>query len=134
MTSIPASRNARAMIFAPRSCPSSPGFATTTRKGLFIVLISRRASSIDDRCAILTKYLPQHVANLADGGLGPDGAHHGRHHIGGAHGSFLPLFEGTSPLRGRPRAANGLSALDLTLGEARVEHEGFEGQRRLRID
>src|SRR4051812_27764854 len=31
MTSMPASRNARAMIFAPRSCPSRPGFATTTR-------------------------------------------------------------------------------------------------------
>src|SRR5689334_15402945 len=28
---MPASRSARAMIFAPRSCPSSPGFATTTR-------------------------------------------------------------------------------------------------------
>src|SRR5919108_1562639 len=31
MTSIPASRSARAMILAPRSCPSSPGLATTTR-------------------------------------------------------------------------------------------------------
>src|SRR5919197_67061 len=31
MTSIPASRSARAMIFAPRSWPSSPGFAITTR-------------------------------------------------------------------------------------------------------
>src|SRR4051794_33948559 len=31
MTSIPASRSARAMILAPRSCPSRPGFATTTR-------------------------------------------------------------------------------------------------------
>src|SRR5687767_7242118 len=30
MTSMPASRRALAMIFAPRSCPSSPGFATTT--------------------------------------------------------------------------------------------------------
>ena len=30
MTSMPASRSARAMIFAPRSCPSRPGFATTT--------------------------------------------------------------------------------------------------------
>src|SRR5438445_2675931 len=30
MTSIPASRKARAMIFAPRSCPSSPGLAMTT--------------------------------------------------------------------------------------------------------
>src|SRR3954469_8788109 len=28
---MPASRSARAMIFAPRSCPSRPGFAITTR-------------------------------------------------------------------------------------------------------
>src|SRR3954464_12729771 len=31
MTSMPASRSARAMIFAPRSWPSRPGLATTTR-------------------------------------------------------------------------------------------------------
>src|SRR5215210_3993539 len=31
MTSMPASRRARAMIFAPRSCPSRPGLAITTR-------------------------------------------------------------------------------------------------------
>src|SRR6185437_3512386 len=31
MTSMPASRKARAMILAPRSWPSSPGLATTTR-------------------------------------------------------------------------------------------------------
>jgi hypothetical protein len=31
MTSIPASRNARATILAPRSWPSRPGFATSTR-------------------------------------------------------------------------------------------------------
>src|ERR1051326_6588992 len=31
MTSKPASRKARAMTFAPRSWPSRPGFATTTR-------------------------------------------------------------------------------------------------------
>src|SRR3954452_7788684 len=31
MPSMPASRRARAMIFAPRSWPSSPGLATTTR-------------------------------------------------------------------------------------------------------
>src|SRR5215216_5692780 len=39
MTSIPASRNARAMIFAPRSCPSKPGFATTTRIFLFVAVV-----------------------------------------------------------------------------------------------
>src|SRR5688572_28164852 len=31
MTSMPASRSALAMIFAPRSCPSNPGLAITTR-------------------------------------------------------------------------------------------------------
>src|SRR3954451_25311340 len=31
MTSMPASRSVRAMILAPRSCPSRPGLATTTR-------------------------------------------------------------------------------------------------------
>src|SRR3954469_21896269 len=31
MTSMPASRSARAMILAPRSWPSRPGLATTTR-------------------------------------------------------------------------------------------------------
>src|SRR5215203_4816837 len=36
MTSMPASRSARAMIFAPRSCPSRPGLATTTR--IFLLL------------------------------------------------------------------------------------------------
>src|SRR6266576_3631539 len=31
MTSMPASRSARAMTLAPRSCPSRPGLATSTR-------------------------------------------------------------------------------------------------------
>src|SRR6266542_869134 len=33
MTSMPASRSARAMTFAPRSCPSRPGLAMRTRIG-----------------------------------------------------------------------------------------------------
>src|SRR5207249_3494457 len=33
MTSTPASRNARATSFTPRSCPSSPTFPINTRKG-----------------------------------------------------------------------------------------------------
>src|SRR5215212_9397864 len=36
---MPASRSARAMILAPRSCPSRPGFATTTR---ILRLLTRR--------------------------------------------------------------------------------------------
>src|SRR5919206_2726283 len=52
MTSIPASRKARAMTFAPRSCPSRPGFATSTR--IFLSLISlhecrERPAASDER-------------------------------------------------------------------------------------
>src|SRR5918999_1575708 len=42
MTSMPASRRALAMILAPRSCPSRPGLATTTR--ILRVLTRRRLS------------------------------------------------------------------------------------------
>src|SRR5436190_21140307 len=38
MTSMPASRSARAMTLAPRSWPSRPGLATGTRIGGFIML------------------------------------------------------------------------------------------------
>src|SRR6266542_4905304 len=41
---IPASRSARAMIFAPRSCPSRPGLATTTR------IFRATRGSLDGRC------------------------------------------------------------------------------------
>src|ERR1700722_17239142 len=41
MTSMPASRRARAMIFAPRSWPSRPGFATRTRIGGLLVIEER---------------------------------------------------------------------------------------------
>src|SRR3954468_9880681 len=47
MTSMPASRSARAMIFAPRSCPSRPGLATTTR----ILRFDTRRSLDDHRVA-----------------------------------------------------------------------------------
>src|SRR5664280_2565719 len=44
MTSMPASRSARAMTFAPRSCSSRPGFATRTRMGrsLMRAILPRR--------------------------------------------------------------------------------------------
>src|ERR1017187_4891328 len=43
MTSTPASRRARATTFAPRSWPSKPGFAITTRMLLMTYLPTRRA-------------------------------------------------------------------------------------------
>src|SRR6185437_6935348 len=55
MTSMPASRNARATTLAPRSCPSRPGFATTTRIRELIRRLNlpdRRAALLNDKCAL----------------------------------------------------------------------------------
>src|SRR3954451_20795211 len=46
MTSMPASRRARAMILAPRSWPSRPGLATTTRIFRACVLMARAPDGI----------------------------------------------------------------------------------------
>src|SRR4051812_13594467 len=46
---MPASRSARAMIFAPRSCPSRPGLATTTRIFLWVAASMRGRDSSDRR-------------------------------------------------------------------------------------
>src|SRR5437016_3624097 len=50
MTSMPASRSARAITFAPRSCPSSPGLATKT---LIFLEVSEGMSEL----VIITKWL-----------------------------------------------------------------------------
>src|SRR6266542_1993114 len=42
MTSIPASRSARSITLAPRSCPSSPGLAIRTRIGLSSIALFPR--------------------------------------------------------------------------------------------
>src|SRR5690349_2133980 len=74
MTSIPASRRARAMILAPRSWPSRPGLATTTRilravgadgamRGIvsreleMVILLAERARSPSHRCGLLSSGL-----------------------------------------------------------------------------
>src|SRR6266508_5144168 len=56
MTSMPASRNARAMIFAPRSWPSRPGFAITTR---MVRAMARRSLETTRTIALLDPALPQ---------------------------------------------------------------------------
>src|SRR5918997_5735717 len=69
---MPASRSARAMIFAPRSCPSSPGLATTTRifwlegadsvmgaRGAGIIFPSRPAGPAGARPRVSADALPR---------------------------------------------------------------------------
>src|SRR5262249_52906655 len=59
MTSKPASRRARAMILAPRSCPSKPGLATRMRSGRSLI------ASNPGGIAILAEGLAEHVGDLA---------------------------------------------------------------------
>src|SRR3954452_8963591 len=63
---MPASRRARAMIFAPRSWPSRPGLATTTR-----ILRAMPDRLNDERVAgeaVLGGHAPQHGLHRRDAG------------------------------------------------------------------
>src|SRR4029077_9735831 len=74
MTSMPASRNARAITLAPRSCPSSPGLATSTRIRLFIQ--SDRA-----RFPIGAEHIPQSVTDFTERRVSADSVQNVRHGV-----------------------------------------------------
>src|SRR3954452_1698764 len=98
MTSMPASRRARAMILAPRSCPSRPGLATTTR------ILRAVAASIcggnpsgcleNRRLGGGAEDLLQGRAHLSLAGAGPGGGDDRRHQVRVAGGCLLELGEG----------------------------------------
>src|ERR1700730_1289432 len=84
MTSMPASRKARAMTFAPRSCPSSPGLAMITR--IFRVtgppaFLVRLSASDDGHFLVFAPDLTQRVAHLAEGGVRAHGVQNRRHQV-----------------------------------------------------
>src|SRR5215470_18751768 len=75
MTSNPPSRSARAIIFAPRSCPSSPGFATR---------ILSRLSAITSNPAWVAIYAEldaKDFADLADRDLAAHGLEYRLHQV-----------------------------------------------------
>src|SRR5215204_5809584 len=94
MTSIPASRRARAMILAPRSCPSKPGLATTTRI-LRAVAASISAVSLEDRgLGVGPEDLLHRRDHLALGRPGTGGCEDRRHQVLRGGGGALQLGEG----------------------------------------
>src|SRR5919197_5619923 len=64
MTSMPASRRARATTFAPRSCPSRPGFAIRTR-----IFFAIGITSVQERLFVDAEDFAHHVADLPEGRL-----------------------------------------------------------------
>src|SRR5919197_171722 len=77
MTSMPASRSARAITLAPRSCPSRPGLAMTTR--IFCTDLSNYR-----RFFVFSPDVPERVAHFAHGCIGPHGVNEQRHRVGRA--------------------------------------------------
>src|SRR5918998_5163491 len=100
MTSIPASRSARAITFAPRSWPSSPGLATRTR--IFLSLM------LESGLLVESVNVAQRVADFAERGVGADGLDGRGHRVVAVARGLLQLFERVGD---RARVAAGLGAL-----------------------
>src|SRR6266446_4442678 len=86
MTSMPASRRARAMTFAPRSCPSSPGLAITTLSlrtfNLQSAICNLQSAILNDRhFHVFAPHFTERVAHLADRRVSPDGVENREHHV-----------------------------------------------------
>src|SRR5215831_9771119 len=97
MTSIPASRRARAMTLAPRSWPSSPGLAIITR--IFCTTTcppatrNRLNSSDYRRFLVFAPDVPERVAHFSYGRVCAHGVDEKRHGVGRRAGPLLQRFE-----------------------------------------
>src|SRR5712691_9250651 len=125
---MPASRSARAMIFAPRSCPSSPGLATTTR--IFpamqeVYLSSGQTTEIENGClAPHAPHLAQRVAHLPHRHVGAGRIDDGAHQVAVvAGGIFLQPAERSLDGSRVALCLQCLHAVDLLLLERRVDLE-----------
>src|SRR5919107_5750636 len=85
MTSIPASRSARAITFAPRSWPSSPGFATRTR--IFLSLM------LESGLLVEAVHVAQGVADFAERGVGAHRVDGRGHRVVAVGRGLLQFFE-----------------------------------------
>src|SRR5690349_14025203 len=89
MTSIPASRRARATTFAPRSWPSRPGLATTIRIWSCIVVSPFPAAGSEGIGGhVRAPHVTKRVGHLADGGAGREGVLHRVQDVVGALGGL----------------------------------------------
>src|SRR5690606_21429003 len=142
MTSMPASRSARAMTFAPRSCPSRPGLATKTRilrwetaavgndATSYWTGFSRRLQNLD--LIVFAKDGPQLVHDLAQGGVGPHRLQDGRHQVFGARGRLPHPGQGRPHPAGVPLPPHPGQALPLLGFDFRPDLQ--DGDRRLLVD
>src|SRR5205823_13105747 len=118
MTSIPASRSARAMIFAPRSWPSRPGLATTTR--IFLVAVAsigagslRPHASENGRLGVGSEHPLERLDDLALGSVRAGAVEQRLHQVGGCGGGLAQPRERLLDLVAAPSRAHRLEPVDL---------------------
>src|SRR5512140_159428 len=106
----------------PRSCPSSPTFASSTRI-LFSPMILLPAPSELHRHAVLAPAAAHHLRDLADRGVGLDRANHRRHHVPVAFDRRIERRKTRIDLAGAALGAQRGHALLLALLDRRVDLE-----------
>src|SRR3989304_1477074 len=110
MTSMPASRRARATTLAPRSWPSRPGFAIRTR-----IFFAIGTTSIEERLLPDPEDGAHHVADLPERRLRPHGIEDQGHRIVVRLAPFSEAIERDRVLLRVPRPTELPQALDLGL-------------------
>src|SRR5437667_3712857 len=116
MTSMPASRRARATTFAPRSCPSKPGFAIRTR-----IFLGIGTTSVKERLLPGAEDLAHHVADFTEGRLRAYGVEDERHRVLVRLACLEETLERLLVLLRVPSPAQLPKAFDLSL-ERRLRH------------
>src|SRR6188472_3071858 len=128
MTSMPASRSARAITFAPRSCPSSPGLAMMTRSFLKSKSSNPEIlkSSNYGHFLVLAPYVPQRIAHLAERRVSADRLEDRRHRIGAIPGAGAQRIERTRDAAGIARLLDLIDLLELALRRRLVDIENLD--------
>src|ERR1043166_1773338 len=115
MTSMPASRSARAMTFAPRSCPSRPGFATSTR--IFRVDILEGGLFVD------AEHVAQRGTNLTESGVSAHGFNRRGHRVLVSRGDELEFIQCIGNCARVALCASLFETFDLVRAHGIVDHE-----------
>src|SRR5512136_114609 len=110
MTSIPASRRARAITLAPRSWPSRPGLAMSTR-----IFLGNVDTSVEEGLLPDAEGLTHDAAHLAEGRTGPHRVDDEGHRVRVALAPLAQRVQGALPLLPVPRSADPPEALELGL-------------------
>src|SRR6267378_5959944 len=121
MTSMPASRSARATTFAPRSWPSSPGFAMRTR-----IFFAIGITSVEERLLPNAEGLPHHVDDLAQRGLRADRVEDQGHRVRIPLTTLAQLIESPGVLLRVPRPPDAPKPFHLRLQRRFAHPKGLE--------